>query len=185
MLAPASPNWIDVLILLALFGGVTLGLSQGLVRQLMSICALYVATTLSLQYYRLVSTTLADWLLDVGPAARNGLAMALIFLVAFAVLGWLSFAVYPSTRIATFELFDRLSGAIAAGVWAVFLSGIALSVTAYVLDGGYASWEQPRQAFDQLLLQSELSGPILSVLPIVLRLVSPWLPYGMPAPFVF
>lgn len=181
----SSPNWIDLAILLALCVGVVVGIGQGLLRQIMAIFALYVSTTLSLQYYRLVAGGLSEVMPELTPESRNGLALAAVFLLALLVLNWLSYGIYPSTRLGSLEWLDRAAGAILAGGWVACLFGVGLVITGYSLSGMYAAWEPPRQVFDRLLSQSVLSEPLLAALPPLLRVIAPWLPYGLPAPFVF
>jgi uncharacterized membrane protein required for colicin V production len=179
-----GPNWIDIVIVLAVSLGVVLGLSQGIVRQVMAMFALYVSTALASQYYRFFASGLADFFPDSLAAARNGIAMAVIFVVSFVVLNWLSYGMYPTTRFDTLVWLDQMGGAIFGLVWIVFVTGLGIAVTNYAISGLYSTWEPTRQGFEMLVAHSDLSGPVLWTLPLMYQVVSPWLPNGLPAPFL-
>ena len=180
----SSPNWIDAVLVLAICTGIVLGLGQGLLRQVMTMVALYVSTVLAYQYYRVAAIALGDLIPQAVPAARNGVGIAAIFAASFLVLNFLSYGIYPSTRIFSLQWLDQFGGAVLGLIWVGCAAGISLSVANYAMSGLFSPWEPPRQAFESLLSHSQLSTPILSALPLMYKVVSPWLPYGLPAPFV-
>lgn len=175
---------VDLLIIVLCLAGMVFGFTQGLLRQVIILGTLYVATVLGVQYYSVVTT----WLVGVFRAGMtnrflNGVAFMLIMLLVTTILNIMAFDVYRTTRLRLFPLLDHFGGSILGLATIVILVTLLLPVASFALTDPMPYNDQWRAAaFDELRL-SQLVPLFNTFMPIVLNGLGPWLPRGVPALF--
>jgi len=180
----ADFNWFDILIIVLLLLGMAIGYSQGLIRQLIGLAAVYVALILATQFFRNLSQGLAG-LLRVPPnTLSNMLAFFALFLLALTIINFLAQDAYKSTRLRILPFLDHISGMLLGVVSMWFIISILVSVMTFAV--GTQTWlqgESTRQFLLNGLSNSRVAPLTESALSFVLVTLQPWLPGGLPALF--
>ncbi|MDL1896413.1 CvpA family protein [Anaerolineae bacterium CFX7] len=179
-------NWFDFVIIIMLLVGMAVGYSQGLIRQLIGIFALYVALVLAMQFFRALSQAAAG-LLRVAPnTLSNMVAFFVIFFLALSLVNFLGRDAYKATRLRLAPLLDRISG-MALGVASMWII-LCVVVSVIVFAVSTQSWLQSdsiRQILANGVSGSQLAKLTDSTVSLVVLTVQPWLPGGLPALFNF
>jgi uncharacterized membrane protein required for colicin V production len=182
----ADFNWFDILIIVLLLLGMAIGYSQGLIRQLIGLAAVYVALILATQFFRALSQGLAG-LLRVPPnTLSNMLAFFALFLLALTIINFLAQDAYKSTRIRILPFLDHISGMFLGVISMWLIISILVSVMTFAV--GTQTWlqgESTRQFLLNGLSNSRVAPLTESALSFVLVTLQPWLPGGLPALFSF
>lgn len=183
LFAGVSLNTIDVVILSVLLLGVCIGIAQGLIRQALTLASLYLAVVLAAQYYAHVSRGLGHWI-GGDPVARSAISLALTFVIAAVALNAFGYYLYRQTSLSRVHAADRLIGAALGLIWSWAISGVGLTVLHFAMGISWQDWEADRMALADAVTSSSLAPLITSVLPAFYATLRPWLPLGLPAPFV-
>ena len=178
-------NPLDLMIVLAMGGGFFMGWHRGVIRQLMSLVAFYVALVVGAQFYRTVS----GWLMSISPASSwvmvDTIAFALVFIIVLVIFNMVGYLVYKDTRIALLRAADNLLGGVLGVATIILELVIALSLARFASSTNWLQFESMRQFLVDLLGTSVLDNLFLTAAPILYEVVRPWLPAGLPALFTF
>lgn len=183
VLSGPTVNGVDFLLLLILALGVFVGLAQGLIRQALLVVACYSALVLAAQYYLYVGVLLG-YVMGGDPGARNTLALVLTFAVLAIAINWATRFVYTQTALPELPAIDHAGGAAVGLALSWALAGLGLVVLQSALGINWAAWEADRQALASGIDQSSVVPIINGVLPHIYSSLRPWLPLGLPAPFI-
>ncbi|MCL5958856.1 MAG: CvpA family protein [Chloroflexi bacterium] len=176
-------NWVDAGISFLLLAGLLAGAYQGLLRQALLLGSIYISTVLAAQYYRFVNDQLWYVFPNSDSVARSFASLALVFIVAFVVLNWMSYTVHGNTRLPVLSIAD-LTGGAALGLFSGWI--LAVVVVAIVNYGLKVDWIGMESTvwFARDQMSRSIFAPVLSSeiqrFAVALRL---WLPAGLPAPF--
>ena len=176
-------NWIDLIILFLVLSSLAVGFAQGMLRQIIGLAALYVATILATQYY----TTVGDFIRAIifQPTSRflNAISFFVIVVVVWLLISWLAFDAYSSTKVRLFPLLDQLGGSILSLVTLIAILSLTLPIITFVVGETWPGNEATRASIEQGLLTARLV-PVFEVLkPLFLSGILPWLPHGLPSIF--
>ncbi|MHB1004424.1 MAG: CvpA family protein [Chloroflexota bacterium] len=173
-------NAIDVAIVLAIIIMVTVGFMQGLLRQATLLLALYLSAVLAIQYHTVVGGWLA-WMIPSDPAPRASVGFLLIFIWGVLFLGWLTYRVYPETKIMGLGLADNVIGAVLGLVAGTVAVSIAVTGLFFAISVQWPNYDHARVALDGMAQSSRLLPIVDSFAPTLYVAVTPWFPNGMPA----
>jgi uncharacterized membrane protein required for colicin V production len=176
-------NSVDLALLVVLVIGVSVGVTQGLIRQVFLLLACYVALVLSAQYYPIVARAIG-YFAGGDPVARNTVALLLTFAVLAVAIDWVTRFIYTQTALPDVPLVDHIGGAALGLVWSWALAGIGLALLNFAIGINWESWEPNRLAVTASLAGSSLAPLISGALPYIYGTMLPWLPLGLPAPFL-
>ncbi len=180
----AGFNWFDIVIIVALLAGLALGYSQGVIRQLMSLVALYIALVLATQFFRGLSQLISNILRVQPNTFTNMIAFFVIFIVAFVLINLLVKDAYRATHIRVAPLFDHLGGMAFGLVSAWIIISVSISVLLFAVAAqGWLQAEGLRKVLESGVTDSRLAQLTESSLPVIIATVEPWLPNGLPALF--
>lgn len=176
-------NWFDLAIIVALAAGIVIGYLQGLLRQVIGLAALYVATVLAAQYFTVVS----GWIRAIFPLTplrfANALGFFIILVFISSAISWLATDAYRMTKLRMFPLLDHFGGSVLGLISMVIIITVALPVLGFASGEALPAGEPTRILIFQGLQTSKL-GPVFDLLkPTLLRALGPWLPGGLPAIF--
>lgn len=120
---------LDIVILCCFLPAVYLGLKNGLVRQLISVMAIYFGITLSLKF----SPQVSEWLLSflkVSDFAAKAISFCIVFFAIALVLGLIGKWIEKILKISNLGWFNRLLGLVVA----LIVFAMIISVLVYILD---------------------------------------------------
>jgi uncharacterized membrane protein required for colicin V production len=181
----AGFNWLDFLIFFLIIASMAVGFATGLLRQVISLAALYIASILGAQYYTVVSGWISRFSLQSGNRFQDAFAFLVIVIVVSSIINWLAFDAYRSTRIRLVPLVDQLGGAILGLVTMVITISLVLPVIAFAT-GEPWPWSEPTRQLVMTGMQTSRVLPIFEQLkPLLLSALRPWLPAGLPSIFNF
>ena len=168
----------DVLILFALVGGILWCMRRALVRTLLSIFTLFLATLFS----ALLCTPIINWFENVsGKPGSSYSAASIVFgglLIVFdAILEFTIHRNYPDLRIKGLKSWDHILGAVFGVVWATFAVCLAL----VVLDFAGRSFGGDVPLLTQFVTQSSLISGFREFFKLPLLGIRPLFPQGLPA----
>jgi membrane protein required for colicin V production len=154
-------NWLDILIVLSLVGGVVGGLISGLIRSLLSFAGLALGIFLAGRLY----PTVAGWLTFIhSQSAANIAAFAFVFLAVVLVFAIVGLILRQIASAVTLGWLDRLLGGllgllISGVVWGALLSlWIHYFPNNFVKDSVLAQFLVERFPLVLSLLPSSLQG---------------------------
>ncbi len=180
----AGFDWLDFLIFFLIIVSMGIGFATGLLRQVISLAALYIGAILGAQYY----TVIADRIRSFAPQTSgdrflSAFAFLVILIVVSSVINWLANDAYRSTQIRLVPLVDQLGGTIVALVTVTITLSLLLPVLSFAT-GEPWPWSEPTRQFVLAGLQSSRVLPLFDqVKPLLLSALTPWLPAGLPALF--
>lgn len=117
---------IDIIILCCFLPAVYLGLKNGLVRQLVSVLAIYSGITLALKF----SPEVSQWLLSflkVSDFTAKAIAFCLVFFAVALVLGLLGKWIEKILKISNLGGFNRLMGLVVALIVFAMIISVIIS----------------------------------------------------------
>lgn len=179
--------WLDIFLTLVFLGLVTLGFWQGLLREVWLLISLYLSAVLASLYGDAVARLVGAQVVEVGPAGESvAVSSALGFFVVFAlgvlILYTILASLFGQVRLGASLLWLDKTGGIVLGLLTAFL---LTSFIAYILDALLKTPGPQEWAFLVILKGQRPEAPILQALlaarPVLLALLRPWLPAGLPA----
>ena len=177
-------NWLDLVILLLLIVSLGIGYVQGLLRQIIGLAALYIATILGTQYHTILSGWIRFIIFQPSPSKfLNALSFFIIVFVVWSVISWLVYDVYRSAKLRLFPLIDQLGGSIIGLVTAVCAITMILPVIAFAVSEPWPWSEAARFSVAAGLQTSRLVSVFDSFKYLLLNAIGPWLPAGLPSIF--
>ena len=176
-------NWVDLIIFLLAMISLVVGFVQGMLRQVIGLAALYIATILGTQYY----TVLGDFIRSImfQPTSRflNALSFFFIVIVVWSLISWLAFDAYSSTKLRFFPLLDQLGGSLLSFATAISAITLILPVIAFMVGDPWPGNESYRVILQAGLQTSRLVPYFENLKPLLLSALLPWLPLGLPSLF--
>ncbi|MBI5030552.1 MAG: CvpA family protein [Chloroflexi bacterium] len=176
-------NWIDLILLFLVIASLAVGFAQGLLRQVIGLAALYVATILATQYY----TTLGDFIRAIifQPTSRflNAISFFIIVVVVWMIISWLAFDAYSTTKIRLLPLVDQLGGSILSLVTLVATLSLVLPIITFAVGESWPGNEVTRASIEQGIQTARLVPVFEAIKPLFLSAILPWLPHGLPSIF--
>ena len=177
-------NSIDLVIVALLGAGLLLGLSQGLLRQILFLGGLYVSSILALQYHPLAAKLASMMWPQTDPWSQTTFGLALIFLISFLVMGVLSYTLYQETHLSSIWIADRGGGALAGLITGWAFAIIVVNLLDLSFRFVWGGWETL-----ELLAQTQFNESVLvpilnSQMPLLIDAIRFWLPQGLPLPLL-
>jgi uncharacterized membrane protein required for colicin V production len=175
-------NWLDFLIFLVVIGSMIIGYSQGLLRQVIALAALYISVILGAQYYPLVS----DWIRGLTFQTStnkflNAFAFFVILIFVNSVINWLAYDAYRSTKLRLTPLIDQFGGTVLGLVIAVVGISIAVPVITFATSEPWPWSETARRLMIAGIQTSQVLPIFNEFKPLLLSALLPWLPTGLPS----
>ena len=119
-------NWFDLVIFLTVAAGLLVGYTQGLLRQIIGLASLYLATIVATQYY-IPFSNLIYRALGVAPSRFGSLvSFVLIFFGLSALINILVSDAYQMVRLRIFPTLDQFGGSFLGLVTISILLGLFL-----------------------------------------------------------
>lgn len=175
---------LDAVILGILVIGLVLGLLQGVLRQIFLLGAVYFGIVLAAQYYLVAASAMAFVVPGGETRAYSAVGLLIVFVVSTLSMNAVGYLVYSSTKLPLLAAADHLGGAV-LGVLSAWLF-VSLTLTAanfgLAIPLGGIEWAQ-RDA-THLIGDSTLVPVVHDLLPAIYGTLRPWVPSGIPAPFV-
>lgn len=179
-------TWVDLVLMLFLFGGLAIGFARGLLWEFIGLVSLYLGAVIASQYYSYLSDFLRQ-LAGPSPAARlltAGSFLFLLFLVSL-IVSWIVMDSLRSTNLKIFASLDHLGGTtlglISVSALIILLAPI---VTFAVIEPWPRGWPENMRVFLAGELDRSIFLPIFKDLkPLMLESIKPWLPAGLPSVF--
>ncbi len=176
-------NWLDGLLVVLLFSSLLIGYTQGLLRQLIGLAALYVAAILGAQYHVLLGGGFRMLLTNVPSRLVNGLAFFTIVIFVTVLVTALALDAYHSLRPSLPAVIDHLGGGVVSLLTVVLAITLFLPVLSFTALEMWPTMEPARQFVNSGLNASKLLAIFVSLKPLLLSTLSPWLPGGLPSIF--
>jgi membrane protein required for colicin V production len=178
-------NWVDIVIIILLLTGMAIGFTQGLIRQLIGLVALYIGLVLATQFFRPLSQAGADVMNTAPNTLSNAAAFFVILIAAMSVINYFALDAYKSTKIRLIPFLDQITG-IFLGVLSMWIVlSVAVNVLAFAANTQV--WPGNSETFRLVLRngleQSRLVEVTSTTLPMIVSTIRPWLPGGLPALF--
>jgi uncharacterized membrane protein required for colicin V production len=130
-------SWFDLVIILALIGGVFAGFTQGMIRYVLNALAVILAFVLASQLKGPIFELLRFWQAFT-PAGRELLIFVILF-VGFVIAGWFVIrALYRRTRLPIARQLDEIGGA----VFGLIFAALVLTFQLVVFDSFFMAGNQ-------------------------------------------
>ncbi len=176
-------NWLDAVIILLLAVGLGIGYSQGLLRQVINLAALYIGSILAVQYYHVLGKFLEGMFSTTPGLLMNAIAFFIILLITAGILNFLAHDAYR-VQLHILPTLNQFSGMLLglAAMWIIVTLAVNMLTFATSVPN-WASAEDARQFIQQGLTDSVLVGVTRETFPTLITALKPWLPTGVPAIF--
>lgn len=178
-------NWLDISIFVLAVVSLAIGFAQGMLRQVIALAALYIATILGSQYYASLSGLIKQVLFLQSSNLLNAIAFFLIVIFVWLLITWLAYDAYRNTRIRLFPLLDQLGGAFIALITFAVMLVMILPVMRFMVADQWVNNENVRVAILGMLESSRLTPTLLLYRGLILNAIAPWMPNGIPSIFEF
>ena len=176
-------NWIDLIVLFLVIASLAIGFAQGMLRQVVSLAALYIATILATQYYTLLSDFIRSIMFQPTSRFLNAISFFIIVVVVWSLLNWLALDAYNSTKVHLFPLVDQLGGSILCFVTLIAALSLILPIVTFTVGETWPGNESTRVVIQQGLDTARLVPVFEAIKPVFLSGIAPWLPHGLPSIF--
>lgn len=180
---PGNFSWVDLVILLIVGAGVLVGYTQGLLRQIVGLGALYLSTILATQNF----IGLSSWINNLFklPSSRfvNVISFLFILLAIAALINLLAADAYRMTKLKIAPTLDQVGGSFLGLVTIMILLIFLIPILRFVTGEPFPYFETARTGIIQGMETSRIVPLILYYRPLVLGTISPWVPGGLPALF--
>lgn len=176
-------NWLDLGIFVLAVLSLAVGFAQGLLRQVIGLAALYIATILGAQYYVPFSNFIKGILFLQASNLLSAVSFFVILIAIWLLITWLAFDAYRATHIRIFPLIDQLGGSLIALITFGVTLILILPVVKFMIADPWANSENYRQALVFMMDSSRLVPELLKYRELVLSAIRPWMPYSIPAIF--
>ncbi|MGC9333204.1 MAG: CvpA family protein [Anaerolineae bacterium] len=176
------PSWLnpfDVLIVLAVLGGVALGFVRGLVRMVLSLLVLYVSAVLALTLYETVGRWIG-YMFGMPRAANLAVAFILILVLSTVLLNLILRRTYKDTELPGIRQIDQLGGLVVGFFVTCIYLGLAILVVAFLLNALVGEPTGLQQNAIAYFNSSNLIPIFYRFLPIAVASLKPWMPKGIP-----
>jgi uncharacterized membrane protein required for colicin V production len=171
-------NWFDVVIFLVVAGGLLVGYSQGLLRQVVGLAALYLATIVATQYYIPFSNFIYGMLFLNPSRFVNVVSFLVIFFGISALINVLAADAYQMTKLKLFPTIDQLGGAFLGLVTTVILLGLFIPILQFVSVEPLPYIDSVRATLVDGIANSRFVPAFLAIRHDLLNTIAPWLPNG-------
>jgi uncharacterized membrane protein required for colicin V production len=177
-------NWVDAVLLILAAVSLVVGYIQGLLRQVISLAALYIAIILGAQYY----APLGAWMRAITfqpqqSRISNMIAFFAIVMLVYTVLTFLAQDAYERTRLKIFPLLDQFGGSILGLATLVIVAILALAVLQFSIVEPWPGIEAVHDQIANGLGSSSLVLLLETNKDMLLNTLRPWLPAGLPSIF--
>jgi len=173
-------NPIDALIAFALLGGIIWGFLHGLVRMVLSLLVLYIATVLAMSFYgqggRLLGYLSSG---AIGGTMSQALAFVLILVLTTSIINFVLSRTYKNTELPGVRQIDQLGGMLLGFLLAAVWIGLSVVALAFVLSSTGGAGSAFRQTLQYYFVSSNLIPIFYHFLPLVLVTLKPWMPQGI------
>ena len=178
-------NWIDIVIIILLLSGMVIGFTQGLIRQLIGLGAMYIGLVLATQFFRPLSQLAGDALNSQPNTLSNAGAFFVILFLAMGIINYFGLDAYKSTKIRLIPFVDQISGIVLGSISMWIILSVAVNVVIFAVNTQIwpGNSELARALLKQGLEESRLAEITSSTLPMIVSTIKPWLPGGLPALF--
>lgn len=171
-------NWFDVVIFLIVAAGLLVGYTQGLLRQIIGLAALYLATIVATQYYIPFANLIYN-AMSLSPSRFVAVVSFLaIFFVVSALINILASDAYQMTKLRIFPTIDQLGGSFLGLVTIVIILGLFLPILQFVSGETLPYFDNARVALVQGMQNSRLVPAFIYFRRDLLNAIAPWLPNG-------
>ncbi len=177
--ALARINWLDIGIIVTLLGGMLVGFTQGVLRQLLVLGALLVSLVLSALYYQ----PLYSYVRQLEPTMVETVAQVITFFVLmFALVVALTFLLIDVLRHLSQQQkpsgsISRMLGGALGLVGASLLIAITLiALTFMTLTVWPGTGEAARQWIVSARQRSDFVAVFRQMYPLILQIIRPWVP---------
>lgn len=177
-------NWLDAAIVVPAAAGLLYGAHRGVLRQVAMLAAFYASLVMAARYYAGAADLLVTYVPQADRSMAGAYALAGITAAGTLGLSWLSHSVYRSTALSRAMAFDRLAGAGLGLAWSWAVVAFAVTVLAYSATFSWGTRDAFRRDVTAQIEGSGLVGLVRGTLPVLRDIVAPWLPRGLPVPFV-
>ena len=176
-------NWLDFILVLLLALGLGIGYVQGLLRQVVSLAALYLGAVLATQYYHVLANVFKGMLVTTPGTLLD---MGAFFIIMFGVMGILNFLALDAYRmkLRLLPALDYLGGMVLGLIWMWVIITLALNILTFATAG--QSWQAAdgaRQTLHDGIAGSQIAAATNSTVPTLIAAIKPWLPAGLPSIF--
>lgn len=184
------PSWLnplDVIIGFALLAGVAWGFIRGLVRMILSLVVLYVATILAMTFY----DELGGWFgyvtgYNLSDSANETIAFLFILIVTAVLMTFVLSRTYKDTELPGVRQIDQLGGLVVGFFLTAIWIGLAIIALAFVLKAPVEGAGAFRQNVMNYFRTSNLIPIFYRFLPVAFATLKPWMPKGQqPEIFTF
>ncbi len=184
-------NVVDILLVIALCGGMVLGFFQGFLRTIVNMVILYGVTVIAAFSY----PYLGRWLVYPFPTASEQLrnASAFLFIILF-LFNAFSLSLRPTLKrrqekktSPVYGCVDKLSGLVLGFFFAGIWIGLVLLLVEFLLSVPWVNWEPVRRSMIHGISTSALAMVFRArLLPMALETLKPWFaPFGgLPSLFI-
>ncbi|MEW5717379.1 MAG: CvpA family protein [Chloroflexota bacterium] len=177
-------NWIDLVILLIAVFSLVAGYVRGMLRQIIWLAALYIATVLGAQYYSLVGGWIrALTFQDHSSRIVNAIAFLIIVFIVSFLLSWLAADAYPTDKLKLLPWVNQIGGSVLALITMVVMASVVLGVLTFSTGEVWPGNEELRFTLMSGLRSSLLVPFFESLKDPLLKALLPWLPAGLPSIF--
>lgn len=170
-------NGLDWILLLIITLALVIGYIQGILRQVIWLAALYIATILATQYHALVGDWIRQLTFQAHPSRIvNSVTFVIIVIVVSFVLSWLAADAYPTEKLKIFPLLNQLGGSILAVITTIVLLSVLLRIVNFAVSETWPNNEPIRLAIVNNLRTSLLVPSLDSLKEPIIKIIVPWLP---------
>lgn len=181
----AGFNWFDLVLILLLLVGMAVGYSQGMVRQVIGLAALYISFVIATQFFQGLSRLVSDLVNAPPTTLANALSFFGIFFLILAIVNFLGIDAYKMTRLRPVPILDHIGGMLlgVVSMWIILTIATNVLIFAVNTQGWTSNAESVRVILKYGLDGSRIAEVTGSTLPMIVATIRPWLPAGIPALF--
>ncbi len=176
-------NWLDLVLLLVAIISLGVGFAQGMLRQIIGLAALYIATILGAQYHNPVSNFIRAILFQPTSRFLTAIAFFIIVIAVWSLITWLAFDAYRDTKIKLVPLIDQFGGSVLGLTTTIVTLTLILPVVAFAVTEPWPGNEALQFAISTGLRTSRLVPLFDALKPMILSTLGPWMPLGLPSIF--
>ena len=171
-------NWFDIAIFLIVAVGLLVGYTQGLLRQIIGLASLYLATIVATQYYIPFSNLIYGGM-GIAPSRFVSLvSFVVIFFGLSTLINILVSDAYQMIRLRIFPTLDQFGGSFLGLVTYVILLSLFLPIMQFVSGEPLPFFDNLRAALIQGMQNSQLVPVFVFLRRDLLNAIAPWLPNG-------
>lgn len=175
--------WMDIILLLILIASMLAGFSQGTVWQLINIGALYFGVSVAAGYYTRVTRLMRKYLGPSDTLTRDTIVFLAIVFGTWGAIMLASRYSFRGVNIKTGRTLDQLGGMVIGLVVGFVWCLLLLLVLGFITSVPWPQYDGARMFIVEGLKRSFLRPFILSLLPLLVEAISPWIPGGIPPIF--